>query len=136
MVLRITVSLALVAAPAVALASAPSNGIDVTNCNQEIYKPSAITIACSDGTEYLTKLKWSSWTRSGASGTGVDEVNPCNPDCAQGHFKGYAVTVKLSKPTSCHKQRHKVFNTLALTYTGSRPKGSLKSSTTTLGCPF
>jgi hypothetical protein len=134
--LRITVGLAIVAAPAVALASGGSRQVWVTNCIKEQYKPGTVFIACGDGSDYLTKLSWSSWSATQASGKGTDEVNLCDPDCVSGHFKSYAVTVALSQPTSCHKRKHKVFNLLKLTYTGSHPKGFKQHEMVSLGCPF
>jgi hypothetical protein len=136
LLLRIAIPLALVAAPAVALASSGSNHVAVTDCTKEVYKPSGFVLACGDGTSYLTKMKWTTWTGSRATGAGTDEVNACNPDCADGHFKGYAVTVTLSDVKSCHKQKHKVFNDLHLTYTSTHPKGFRRSSQLALGCPF
>jgi hypothetical protein len=136
LLLRIAVPLALVAAPAVALASSGSNHVSVANCSTEVYKPAVIVIACGDVSNYLTKMKWSTWTGSRARGSGTDEVKACSPNCVDGHFKGYAVIVTLSDAKSCHKQKHKVFNYLQLTYTGKRPKGFRRSSQLALGCPF
>jgi len=51
-----------------------------------------------DGTGELKNMHWSKWTVAGAIGTGLDEVNNCNPDCAQGHFTGFTVQVVFSKP--------------------------------------
>jgi hypothetical protein len=134
--LQIAVALALVAVPAAALASANSGRIDVTNCNRELYKPKAIVTACGDGTDILAKLKWTSWNRSGATGRGIDEVNPCKPDCASGHVKSFAATIKLSKPITCRKQKHKVFDLLTVTYTGKRPRGAPRTAKLSLGCPL
>ena len=141
-VLRTILPAAVLVVPAVALASSGtgsgsgSGQVWVTNCNQARYKPKVIFIACGDGTDYLSKLTWSKWTATGASGKGTNEFNACNPDCASGHFTAYPVTIALSKPTSCHKQKHRVFNDLKLTYTGTHPKGVKRTSTISLGCPF
>jgi hypothetical protein len=133
---RIVVLLATVAVPAAALASGGSGQVDVANCFKEVYKPKAFFIACGDGTDYLTKLHWSHWSESGATGTGVDEVNPCKPDCARGHFTAYPVTVKLSKPISCRKRKHKVFNFVGRTFTGKVPSHYERRMQTALGCPL
>jgi hypothetical protein len=135
--LQILVPALLVVAPAAALASAGSSKqVWVTTCTTAQYKPAVIVLACADVSTYLTKLKWTRWTESRATGTGTEKANDCNPSCINGHFHSYPVAVVLSKATSCHKQKHKVFDDLKLTFTGKRPAQTPKTLKLTLDCPY
>jgi hypothetical protein len=66
-------------------------------------------------------LKWTSWTGSGARGSGFNWVNNCNPNCAGGTFHRFAVTLKLSRPRHVHG--HFIFTRMNVTYTSQRPHG-------------
>ncbi len=132
---RIALLVALAAVPALALAASPSQVL-VTNCHRAEYKPKSISLSCGDANNLLIKLKWSSWTTTNATGAGINQVNPCTPNCASSRSKPYPVNVTLSKPKACKNRSHKVFNRVTLTYTGKRPPGSKKTETDTLGCPL
>jgi hypothetical protein len=136
--LRIAVLVVFAAIPAVALAaSSASSQVWVTNCNKEQYKPILITVTCGDGSTYVNKLTWSSWSASTASGKGDYAYNTCTPNCAAGHIRSYPVTAVLSQPKSCSKQKHKVFNNLEVTFTSGRPSYVHKATyKLALGCPF
>jgi hypothetical protein len=45
----------------------------------------------------LSHLKWTTWNRRHATGHGKISFNLCKPDCAQGKFLTYKVTVTLRK---------------------------------------
>jgi len=68
------------------VAAAPADQVRVTNCTSAQYKPRTLVITCGDAGILLQKLRWTSWTRTRASGSGVEAVNDCNPDCAAGHL--------------------------------------------------
>ena len=132
--LRIALTLALLTAPAVALAATAVT--KVPNCNTAVYKPKRLVLACGDGSIYLTKLKWSRWITRSAMAAGIYEVNNCNPDCVRGHFTGYPVTVTLSRPRRCaHVTGHEVFARIVLQYPDAHP-GTKRTTTGSLPCPF
>jgi hypothetical protein len=121
-VLRISLILSLLCVPATAVAAGGTAQVWVaTDCLHARYKPKEIVFACGDGSEFVKKLAWSSWTRTHAAATGTDEINDCRPSCVSGHFHGYRVSLTLSKPKSCRRHKHKVFSHAALTFGGSRP---------------
>ena len=124
--LKITVIVAVLGAiPAVASAPAAGAGhILAINCNQEQFKPKRIVLACGDGASWLGKLKWSSWSGSTATASGVYDAIDCTPSCAAGHVKSSPVKVTLSKPKGCAGQAQQAFKRAALTYTGTRPQGA------------
>jgi hypothetical protein len=64
-------------------------------------------------------LKWSSWTKTGAIGSGGSWFNDCKPDCAAGTFHGYAVKLQASSPKVIAGKD--VFTRLKVTYTGKKP---------------
>jgi hypothetical protein len=145
--LKITVAVAFLAVPSVALAAtasgsakAPPSGAAANstkpfaiNCNTEQFKPKRIVLACGDGATWLGKLKWSSWSESSASGAGNYSAIDCTPDCAAGHVKSYPVKVTLSKVKTCPSQTHLAFKQATFTYTHTRPKGA--PAKVTFRCP-
>ncbi len=57
--------------------------------------PSQITDS-GDGSGYVKDLVWSSWGGLEATATGIEEIDDCNPNCAQGSFAGYAATMTVT----------------------------------------
>jgi hypothetical protein len=133
--LKVTILVAFLAVPSVALAaSRGSSGRSLAiNCNVEQFKPKRITLACGDAGIFLGKLKWSSWGASSASASGTYDQNTCNPDCAAGKIKSTPVKVTLSKPKPCSIQANPAFRQATFTYTGTRPKGA--PTRATFRCP-
>ncbi|HTX32376.1 MAG TPA: hypothetical protein VMD09_13420 [Solirubrobacteraceae bacterium] len=131
--LRLGLAFALAALPAAALAA--TSVTQVPNCTTAAYKPKRLVLACGDGSEYLAKLKWSRWTATNAMAAGMDEVNNCTPDCVKGRFKGYPVTVTLSRPRRCKSVKgHEVFGRIVLKYSDAHP-GPKPTNTESLPCP-
>jgi serine/threonine protein kinase len=62
-------------------------------------QPKQITDS-GDGSGYVKDLVWSDWGSAQATATGTQEVNDCNPNCAQGSFTGYPATVTLAGLTA------------------------------------
>jgi hypothetical protein len=50
-------------------------------------------------------LKWSSWTRNQALGSGAVWLDDCEPSCAGGKFDPYAVRVHAFDPVAGHFRR-------------------------------
>ena len=134
MKLRIAVLITALALPAAAFAATPAGGVLAPNCTEAQYKPPKIVLACGDGSNYLAKLRWSSWTKTTAAASGTNQIDNCTPDCVSGHFKGYAVTVTLSKPVTCKQQPHKLFSHIVLTYPHQHP-GRARTTSGRLRCP-
>lgn len=133
--LRGIVLLALVVAPAAALAS--GGKVYVTNCTHADYKPKVIIMACGDEGAYVQKMTWSKWNSTGASGSGTYTYKTCSPNCAAGGTKSVPAKVALSKPKACPKaKKGKVFTEIAVTFTGRPPSGDPKTLKDNLGCPF
>jgi hypothetical protein len=85
--------------------------------------PSDIVLACGDGNASLDHLTWSSWTATGASGTGTYTHNTCIPDCADGKLvSAPANPVRLSYPIETRAGRE--FAAITYTYRSSAPGGS------------
>jgi hypothetical protein len=120
--------------PALALASTDPKEVWVTNCYSSQHRPKLIVISCGDASNYVAKLRWSSWTLTRASGTGRDEVNSCQPNCASGHEKAIAAKVMLSDPRRCHGRLHRDFNRMKLSFVGEHGPDSTQN--VILGCPL
>ena len=131
---RLAVLIALLGLPGLALASTSSRVL-APNCTRAQYKPKELTLACNDGSYYLIKLKWTSWTTRKATGSGLAEVNDCTPNCAAGHFHAYRVSVTLTKPKRCNKLKHRIFGHIGEVFPRKHP-GSSRRQSAPLFCPF
>ena len=76
------------------------NQVLTWDCEYPAYKPETIMIYCGDGGAYISKIKWNTWNRHGASGTGEYYRNLCEPDCADGKIVHAPVIVSLNDSTS------------------------------------
>jgi serine/threonine protein kinase len=60
-------------------------------------KPTEIAFS-GDATNVVTKISWTSWTATGASGTGTSDIDSCNPNCAQAPPSLVPTTITLTDP--------------------------------------
>jgi hypothetical protein len=87
-------------------------------------RPATFVLACGDGNNYLTGLRWSTWSADSATGTGTDAANDCKPYCAVGHFHDFPVEVRLDQPVPWAGHPGQVrYTRLTLDYPGARPTG-------------
>ena len=81
------------------------------------------TGATLSGDRSRTPMHWQKWTNTDASGSGIEKVNLCRPDCAAGHYGDYPMMVTLSRPKRLDGRR--LFTSLDLRYTSKRrPPGT------------
>jgi hypothetical protein len=56
-------------------------------------------VMSADGNGYITELShWVSWGEAYSTARGLNHVNDCDPNCADGHVSKIPVTVTLSRP--------------------------------------
>ena len=128
-------ALAAIAAPSSASASANSRpqapARVVVDCfYHPQVRPSTFLIACADGNNYLTKLRWSQWGLNSATATGQDVVNDCKPYCAAGRFHSYPAQIRLDRVRQWNgKSRNWQYSRLTVTYPGTRPADTPRSMT-------
>lgn len=130
---KLTTTVMLCAATALATAVAPASAsagsrlspghVVAVDCfSKSQVRPGDFLLACGDGNNRLTELRWSSWGPTSAVGRGLDVVNDCQPYCAAGTFHSYPVTVKLDRPETWQKHPElQHFTRLQLVYTDGRP---------------
>ena len=53
-----------------------------------------------DATNVVTGLAWSSWTATGATGTGTSDIDSCVPSCAAASPDNVSTTITLSDPVN------------------------------------
>jgi eukaryotic-like serine/threonine-protein kinase len=82
-----------------ATSSAPAQLPTMTAGSYTGTKPTQIDYS-GDASNIVTKITWSSWTATGASGTGTSGIESCNPNCAQGPVKQVTTTITLSNPVN------------------------------------
>ncbi|HLX48948.1 MAG TPA: hypothetical protein VKS82_11500 [Streptosporangiaceae bacterium] len=104
--------------------------------NRPEVRPDFFMLACGDGTAYLTRLRWATWTSSLASGTAEYSLNPCHPACARGIFITRPVTLIVWLPAAVpHRHGRQQFLRMTIIYTGKPPAGSAQSFTESLWYP-
>ncbi len=83
-------------------------------------RPRSFTLACADGNDYLSGLRWTSWAPGLGSATGLQTVNDCVPYCAAGHFHRYPVDAVFwgSAAAGPGSQR---YTKITLLYPGAHP---------------
>ena len=80
-------------------ADLPASKVLTWNCELEEHKPELIFLTCADGGLYVEKIKWSTWTKDGATGSGIFSENLCEPSCAQGQRVVAPVNLSLTNLT-------------------------------------
>jgi hypothetical protein len=118
----------------VAIGASASSPVKITNCIKANSRPKTVTLTCGDGNTVLSKLSWSSFGGKSARANGTFETNTCSPNCAEGKVVRYPVKVSAGDTRSC-KSGLRVYNKLALQFTGPKPKSANALKHWTLGCP-
>ena len=77
----------------------PASKVLTWNCEIETHKPELIFFTCADGGLYVEKIKWSTWSKDGATGIGIFSENLCEPSCAEGKRVEAPVDLRLSNLT-------------------------------------
>jgi len=62
-------------------------------------KPTEIAFS-GDATNVVTGITWSSWTATGATGTGTSDIDNCVPSCAAASPNYVTATITLSDPVN------------------------------------
>lgn len=115
-----SVLLVLLAAPALAASSTTLPRLSVCGDTADL-RPNYVLLGCGDGGQFLTRVRWSSWTTSRAVGTAVWWQNLCTPDCAAGHFKHEGVIVTLFRPRLCRTPHRTMFTRMTLAVAHAAP---------------
>jgi hypothetical protein len=80
-------------------ADLPASKVLTWNCELETHKPELIFFTCADGGLYVEKIKWNTWSKEGATGSGIFSENLCEPSCAEGKRVNAPVNLTLSNLT-------------------------------------
>lgn len=83
------------------------------NCGGGAYQPATILVVCGVATTTVTGVKWTSWTATGASGTGTVHLT--------GQSGGTPANLSLSAVVSTPNGPQ--FSVLEATWTGASPDG-------------
>lgn len=106
--------------------------VEVLRCTSDkpSVRPSSITIGC-DGSGYLEDVKWSTWNFSSATGTGIFNVDDCQPNCAAGTFYAYPAKIILSNPdfTTTPGYSGWAWNSAVITVTAKQLPGGMSRTT-------
>ncbi len=104
------------------ISSARANHVYTLTCGIVDYKPGVFFKSCADGGIAVGQIQWESWSKIGASGTGIYAINDCTPDCATGKLHKTAVTVTLTGTTPLAIANKKsVLNHIAIATIDKKP---------------
>jgi hypothetical protein len=133
--LVLIVAVACVACVAVAASAGAQSGVRVffpVDCVHNVFRPQSITVACADDNFRVTKIRWTSYGRSSASGRGRARIDTCDPDCVSGTFRTYQVSVRLSGVRQCGDVPQ--FTRLVVVFRGTPPQGFSRSERQRFQC--
>jgi hypothetical protein len=116
------------------MAASAASTVKITNCVKASARPKSLTLACGDGNTVLSGLRWSSFGGPSAQARGTLETNTCKPNCVAGKVVRYPVAVSATKVRGC-KAGLRVYDKVALRFTGRAPSSSSGLKHWTLGCP-
>jgi hypothetical protein len=116
------------------MAASAASPVKITNCVKASSRPQNLTLACGDGNTVLSGLRWSSFGGPSARARATLEMNTCEPNCAAGKVVRYPVAVSATKVRKC-KEGLRVYDKVALRFTGRAPSSSGGLTHWTLGCP-
>ena len=85
-------------------------------------RPTSIWISC-DSTGELQHMSWTTWGMGYAVGQGTEFVNNCKPNCAEGTFYPFSVTVQLSRPVPTGAPGEFKWSKASFTYPNGGPSG-------------
>jgi hypothetical protein len=143
---RVVAGLTVLAAAGVIAASAAGAGsppvaptfLGATAANQGLaVRPPAITYT-GDGSGFIggassrnpkSKIHWRKWTSKRAIGIGYNQLNDCQPSCADGTYHGYRVRIALWRSRTVRGVL--VFTRMTIFYVKGRPRGEPRHYTFT-----
>jgi hypothetical protein len=117
-------------AAAATAAPAPARTSVLVDClGHGRVRPHSQILACADGNDQWTHLRWSRW-RAQALATGTEVINTCVPTCVGGTFRRYPVIVVLWRLRPRDRHPHQAFYSRAtVIYTMRVPAGFHRSRT-------
>jgi hypothetical protein len=109
----------------------------IVTCDKKLrVRPKSYLLACGDGSQWLSRLHWSSWTTGEATASGRFTFNTCTPNCAKGKFITSPVLVVLWRTAAVpHHTGQRAFMRMTVIYTGKRPAHSAQTFTERLWYP-
>jgi hypothetical protein len=87
-----------------------------SRCNNAVYRPQRIIIACGDGNLFVTGMRWRGWNRRVVRGWGTGHGNDCIPYCATGHFHTFPIRIRLDGPRYCATSNRYQYRRASLRY--------------------
>jgi hypothetical protein len=81
-------------------------------------QPARLVLSCADAGVQVNAT-WSSWSSTGAKGSGEVLVNSCEPTCVSGTFAHYPAVLQLGRPERVGLRVY--FTELMISFTGRSP---------------
>ena len=122
---------AAAASPGLAHTTAQSQSarpaVEVCGAGAALIRPSSMILTCADDGELAEHLRWSSWTGTRATATGIVTWHVCSPDCAASkRWDRTSADVTLADPVR-EPGKGILFTRLELHVTGPTPRGFLRN---------
>ncbi len=115
-------ALAIVAAGILAGPAAAAHPTVLASClGAPQVRPDTIVLACGDGNESVSGIKWTGWGSTFAAGHGTISIDDCTPNCAAGHDHSYPVVVLLTGRETCTPSGKTVYAKVTIAFLDSKP---------------
>ncbi|HEY7257342.1 MAG TPA: hypothetical protein VH476_11755 [Solirubrobacterales bacterium] len=108
------------AGPAAAMHSGPPTVVSA-ECHGHNFKPSRIILACGDAGLVAEHLKWASWGRREAKGSGTGTAETCDPNCATGGRRSGPMEVRLFRTARCSRDGRVHFTRIEYRWANGAP---------------
>jgi hypothetical protein len=118
-------------------ASATGQTPDATlpsQCLDQQVAPVSVTLTCADGGFIAHDLVWSDWGAAQAHATGTATVNTCDPNCAHGNAKDYAVALIADQLSICSFGKPQ-YTLVRYSFPNGGPFPTTDKSTFSFPCP-
>lgn len=79
------------------VSNAKTEQVYAYNCGLVDFKPMSLTPFCADAGVGISNIKWQVWSADKATGSGLYEMNMCDPSCVEGKWVYANVNVTLTK---------------------------------------
>jgi len=91
-----------------------------SRCDEAVYRPSNVIVACGDGGIRLSGIRWRHWDRAAATGSAAMTANTCDPSCAEGEAARFKVSVRAYRIRRCEDTGRYQYTRLRIRFVGRK----------------
>lgn len=120
--IRFALAAAVALAPAVAFSGCGAQEVYVWDCQKALQRPETVPLWCGNSRITISHIRFSAWDDDSARALGRQEIQNCDPTCADGPMDVYPAQLDFARVVRCDDGK-RYFSRVSLTYTGESPTG-------------